>query len=103
MEAQLSSIRAIEKVDVNDDGMEDLLLFGNDTDYTPQFSRLDANRGTLLMNLGNGDFKAISNQKSGLNVKGDVRDIETIKLNNQDIIIVAVNNSKPVIIQLNQK
>lgn len=101
MEAQLSSIRAIQLIDVNSDGLNDLILLGNDSDYTPQYSRSDANHGLLLINLGAGRYKSVSSNVSGIKIKGDVRDVSLLRIGGEDQVIVAINNSTPILLNPN--
>ena len=51
---QLSSVNAIKCMDVNDDGITDLVLGGNLYELLPQFERLDASYGDVLINNGKG-------------------------------------------------
>ncbi len=76
--AQLSSINAINTMDVDGDGTLDLVLGGNLYTFLPQFERLDASFGGVLINDGKGDFKWVDQRKTGLNVKGMVRSIVQI-------------------------
>ena len=53
-EVQFSSVNAIYCHDLNGDGKKDLILGGNDSGFMPQYSRLDASFGHILLNTGNG-------------------------------------------------
>jgi len=98
--AQLSSISAIQYEDINQDGYLDLILAGNNFNYKPQFSRLDANEGLVLFGDKNGKFK---NQKqTGFKVKGEVKVMEWFtNKSGKRYLIVGVNNSEPKIFKLN--
>ena len=54
--AQLSCVCGIQCTDLNKDGTLDLLLGGNNYEFKPQYSRLDANYGSVLLNDGAGNF-----------------------------------------------
>ena len=54
---QMSSVNAIEVSDINNDSLPDLLLGGNDFGLLPQFCRLDASYGHVLLNKGKGEFQ----------------------------------------------
>ena len=99
--AQFSSIHAIESLDVNNDGNLDIIIAGNDYDLKPQFSRLDANFGLVLINEGNGHFKVETSEKTGLFFKGQVRDLKILQSRNgKKYLLVGINNEKPKLYNL---
>lgn len=100
---QLSSINAIAVVDVNNDRHPDLVVGGNNFQYPPQFGRLDASCGDILINDGKGNFGRVKPIESGLTINGEVRDIKEIQVNNQRCILVARNNMQPLLYQLTKK
>jgi len=75
---QLSSINAIQCIDINSDGHTDLLLGGNEFGFLPQFGRLDASKGHILTGDGKGNFTWLPPTLSGLQLPGQIRDIRTI-------------------------
>ena len=75
---QLSSVNAIQCVDINNDGHPDLVLGGNEFGFLPQFGRLDASKGHLLLGDGKGQFTWLPPSRSGLQLSGQIRDIQTI-------------------------
>jgi len=98
--AQLSCICDIQCEDINNDGHLDLILAGNNFNFKPQFSRLDASQGLVLFGNENGNFK--EQTKTGFKVKGEVKDMEWLTDNSgQRYLIVAINNSKPKIFRVN--
>lgn len=99
--AQLSSVNAIHEMDVNHDGIKDLILGGNLYGFLPQFERLDASFGDVLLNDGKGKFKWMDQKKSGLNVSGMVRDIVEIRTKKGDGILFLINDSYPALYYLN--
>ena len=102
-EVQLSSVNSILVTDINEDGKKDLILGGNLTHWQPQFSRIDASYGNVLLNLGNRKFTSIPSIESGIWLRGDVRDIREVKLNNKREFIFFVNNEFPLMYSLNKK
>ena len=98
--AQFSCINAILCKDVNNDGKTDIIFGGNLPDCLPQFGRLDANFGTVLINNGKRNFAELPSLKTGLNVTGVVRDIEALKLKNSDAILFLRNNDFPQLYKL---
>jgi enediyne biosynthesis protein E4 len=95
--AQLSCINSILCKDVNEDGKIDLILGGNLPDCLPQFGRLDANFGIVLLNKGNKVFEAIPSLQSGININGVVRDIQNIKTKNGDAVLFLRNDDYPML------
>ena len=53
---QLSSTNAICITDINNDNKPDLIIGGNKFGFPPQFGRLDASYGDVLINTGSGKF-----------------------------------------------
>lgn len=96
-EIQLSSVCAGAIVDVNEDQLPDLILGGNHFNYIPQFSRLDASKGHLLINKGSAVFDYVNNKESGIYVRGQIRDVQLVNKH----ILVAVNNQPVQIYQVN--
>ncbi len=91
VEAQYAPVFTVCCVDVNKDGYDDLLLFGNNNYNRIRIGRLDANHGILLLNNGKGKFSYVPQYESGFDVRGDVR--STLMMNNKLFIGV---NDKPV-------
>ena len=100
-QAQFSSIHAIETMDINNDDNLEIIIAGNDYDLKPQFSRLDANYGLVLINDGNGKFKAETSEKTGLFFKGQVRDLKIIQnKKGEKCLLVGINDEKPQLYKL---
>ena len=95
-EVQFSSVNTTCVVDVNKDGILDLILGGNQYEFKPQFGRLDANHGSVLLGSKKGDFTWLSYANSGFFLTGEVQKIKTVKNKNNTIAILAVlNNNTP--------
>jgi len=76
-EIQYSSIHAIETMDVNGDGVLDIILGGNHYNYKPQFGRDDASSGWVLLGtMENGNYKMTS--VFPLGIEGEIRTIKSI-------------------------
>ncbi len=73
VQAQFSTVNQVIISDVNRDGNDDLMLFGNNEFFKLRLGRFDANYGTLLLGKGDGSFDYVPQPRSGLEVKGDVR------------------------------
>jgi hypothetical protein len=98
----LSSVRAIAVADLNGDAKPDLVLGGNLLHWLPQFSRLDASEGHVLINKGGRDFDCLSASRSGLRVQGAVRQILPLHMPGAPAWVFLRNNSTPVIYTLNK-
>lgn len=96
-QAQLSPYRDAVVVDANGDGLPDILLVGNYFENNIQMGRNDADFGTILLNRGHHKFEAES--LNGLQVKGQVRHIQRIRIGKKDAFILARNNDSVMIIE----
>ncbi len=94
LEAQFSPIYAIEIKDFDQDGQRDILLGGNLSSSRVKFGEIDANRGLILSGTGSGQFVPLSQQLSGLNVRGDVRDVKIFdNAVGETLLLVARSNA----------
>jgi len=90
--------------DVNGDGRKDLIMGGNRYGFPPQFGRLDGSYGDVLINEGGRKFRWIEPVRSGILVKGEVRDIKEIsRANGSKMIIYLVNDDYPKAFGLHHK
>ena len=99
-QGQLSNIRAICPADVNGDGREDVLIAGNLFTFPPQFGRLDAGYGQVLLNEG-GSYSWLPYNQTGMLLRGEVKSIAKLKTaNNTPFFVIAQNNLKPVTVKI---
>jgi enediyne biosynthesis protein E4 len=98
---QLSSVNAVNCFDVDKDGLMDIVLGGNNFWFPPQFGRLDASQGTILINKGKKQFDWLYPDRSGLQLTGQVRDIVTLKTSNKDYLLFLVNDDYPALFEIN--
>ncbi|NGP76622.1 VCBS repeat-containing protein [Balneolaceae bacterium YR4-1] len=94
VEAQFTPIFAIKSADFNDDGIPDALIGGNFFDVKPSLGgRYDAGYGLYLRGSGEGHFEAVDLLKSGFVLKGEVREIDLLRIaGGRRLIPVARNN-----------
>ncbi|MEO7561993.1 MAG: FG-GAP and VCBS repeat-containing protein, partial [Ferruginibacter sp.] len=97
---QLSSVNAVYATDINNDNKPDLVLGGNNFNFPPQFGRLDASYGDVLLNKGNAKFEWIPPVTSGIKLTGEIRDIKQITGNGKRYILVVRNDKIPVLYQI---
>jgi hypothetical protein len=100
---QLSCVCGITCSDVNNDGALDIIMGGNDYEFKPQFSRLDANYGSVLLNDGKLNFEWQNYSESGFFVKEEIKHIRQFKDSaGNTFMIVAINDEKPRVFEINQ-
>ena len=97
---QLSSLNAICATDINGDGKMDVIAGGNMFSFPPQFGRLDASFGHVLLNTGKGEFNYVENKTSGITLKGEIKDIKEIKTKRGKDFIITQNDLSPVLFHL---
>jgi enediyne biosynthesis protein E4 len=100
---QLSTVNTVLVKDVNGDGRKDLILGGNLTAFQPQFSRIDASYGHVLVNKGNRQWGVMSMPESGLEVAGETRVIREMNIGGRNFIVHFRNNQRPIVYQLRTK
>jgi len=94
---QLSSVNAALCMDLNGDGIPDLVLGGNEFGFLPQFGRLDASFGHVLLGKGHGQFQYIDYDTSGLQLPGQVRDITPIQTKDHVYLLFLRNDDYPAL------
>ncbi len=100
VQLQLSSVNAVYVGDINNDNKPDIILGGNNFNFPPQFGRLDASYGDVLINKGNLKFEWIPPGRSGINLPGEIRDIKQIKGKDKMYILIVQNDMVPVLYQI---
>jgi hypothetical protein len=100
-EVQFSSVNAIAVADLDADARPDLILGGNLLYWLPQFSRVDASEGHVLINRGNRRWELLPPAQSGLSVEGAIRQILPIQQSAGPAWLFLRNNSTPVIYRRN--
>jgi len=100
---QLSCINAILPIDVNNDGNIDLVTGGNQFGFLPQFEKLDGSFGDVLINDGKGNFNWQEERKTGLHLRGELRDIAMIKNSKGTFLVFLQNNEFPFLYKLNSR
>lgn len=97
LQVQLSCVNAMHCTDLNNDGLVDVLLGGNQFGFLPQFSRLDGSYGHVLINRGKGEFEWMETKKSGIDIPGEIKDIREIAGRNKKYFLFLQNNDYPVL------
>ena len=95
--AQLSCINAIYSADLNGDGFADLVLGCNQFGFMPQFERLDASLGDILLNDKKGGFIWEDAAMTGLHIRGELRDIVSVNTRTGKRLLFLQNNDYPLL------
>jgi hypothetical protein len=101
--AQFSPIKAIQAIDIDKDGLKDLLLTGNNYATEVETGRDDANIGLVLKNHSKYSLKPINVNQSGFYTPYDAKDIKPIIINYRTCFLIANNNAPLQIICKNEK
>jgi hypothetical protein len=100
---QLSCVCGITCADLNDDGYLDLIMGGNNFEFKPQYSRLDANFGSILLGNDQLEFEWQNYDESGFLIKDEIKHIEQFKdKNGKRFVIAAINDGKPKVFALDE-
>jgi len=100
---QFSSLNAILPIDLNKDNKMDLVMGGNQFGFLPQFGRLDANYGLVMINKGKRQFELLEDRQSGLSITGQVRDIVALPNKGTNSILFIRNDDYPVHVKMNKQ
>ncbi len=100
---QLSCVCGISCADVNQDGNLDLIMGGNNFEFKPQFSRLDASYGNVLLGDGKLNFVWQNYDNSGFFIRDEIKHLKQFKdKNGSTFLIAAINDGKPRVYALDQ-
>lgn len=92
VEAQFSPIFSSSVVDLNGDGIMDVVVGGNLFSVKPEVGRYDAMHGLVLLGKKDGSYQTISSGKSGVFIKSEIRQIAKLKSGKSDLLVFVTNN-----------
>ncbi len=92
-ETQYSKVSAIEIMDYNKDGVPDILLGGNQYLVKPQFGRLDASKGWLVMGRKSGKQDYHFGKVTSLGIPGQIRNFKLAPYKGRQLLITTINNN----------
>lgn len=93
VEAQVAPVYGIVAGEFTGDEFDDIVLVGNF--YSPEVlsGRYDAFSGLMLKGDGNGNFKPMSMQQSGVFVPGDAKGLARLETQDHKILLLAAQNN----------
>lgn len=101
--SQLSCICGVACTDVNNDGNLDIIMGGNFFEFRPQYSRLDANFGSVLLSDGQNNFEWTPYEESGFFIREEIKHIATFSdKEGKQFVVVAINDEKPKVFAIGQ-
>lgn len=92
--AQFAPVNAIIANDLDNDGITDLLLAGNEYQAEASTGRYDASYGLFLKGSGKGSFVPAGPASTGFILDGDVRGMKLLPGKGKTNIIVGFNNDR---------
>lgn len=92
IEAQLAPINGIITEDFNNDGHPDILMVGNDYGTELLMGRYDAFTGLLLSGNGQGEFKPLSVDESGIMIRNDAKGLASLLTESGKLMLVSTQN-----------
>lgn len=100
-EAQISQVYASHVEDLNDDGLLDLMIAGNQKRVKPELGSNNSSYGSILMGTKEGQFQAMDLESSGLYVPNETRAIKKLKIGEKEVFLFIRNNEKSLAFELN--
>ncbi len=97
--AQVSPIYAIECADYDKDGMDDIVIGGNFYKSKPEIGIYDASYGLYFSGQKEELPKVLDSKKSGIKIKGEIRQINKINLGVKEYILFVKNDEKIEILE----
>ncbi|MCG8308903.1 MAG: VCBS repeat-containing protein [Cytophagales bacterium] len=89
---QLAPIYSIVSFDMDDDDTNELFFGGNQSRSKPQLGSYMASYGSVIRFNGHG-FDSVPPEESGFFVRGEIRDMQKIVVQNEVYLLVARNNN----------
>ncbi len=100
VEAQFSTVKDILSGDFNLDGLQDLIICGNNYQTRPSLGRQDASYGLYLQGSGGNKFLTQPIAVSGLKILGDSRKILMLKSSVKQYFAIGVNDEELQLVKL---
>lgn len=91
--AQIAPVKGILAEDLNQDGLLDLILVGNDYNTEVVSGQYDASIGTVLINEGNLNFRSLDPQIAGIKTSGDTRSLVKMAFGKNELLVLVGKNN----------
>ncbi len=101
-EAQWFPINCSVIYDFNADGNLDIVAAGNDYGIRPELGRMDAGFGIFLQGDGKGNFSTVPNTHCGLNIPGETKNMQLVKIAGKKYLIIVKNKTEAQVFLLNE-
>jgi len=103
VEAQFAPVYATLVRDFDGDGKVDLLLGGNRMGAPPMLGQSNASFGLLLHGNGDGTFAAFDMLQSGVDVRGEIRQMHAVRrADGRTTIVIARNDDRLAFLRVRQ-
>ncbi|MBR9998916.1 MAG: VCBS repeat-containing protein, partial [Cyclobacteriaceae bacterium] len=102
-EIQFSPVLDLLIADIDLDQQPEMLVGGNFYPVIPYFGMYDASYGWLVRILPGLQLEVLYPEKSGFQVKGEIRDMEIFRTGRDRKVIVGVNNQSPEVFKFTGK
>lgn len=96
--AQLAPVYAFVELDVDNDGLQDILLAGNLFGFSPAIGKMDASRGLVLRQTPEGSWDVLDASTTGLHLPGEVRALHTLRTPDGRQLLLVARNDKAVMV-----
>jgi len=93
-QCQISPLKSTIVLDVNKDGIDDVVGIGNHYGAEVETARYDAGYGWVVLGDSNRKLKHLTPLESGMWLQGDGRSLETVKSGNKVELLAFFNNGK---------
>lgn len=101
VEAQVSPVFAVEFADIDDDSNKEVILGGNFFSVKPEIGRYDALHGLVLKYDPKNAFKTLTSTESGLDIRGEVRHVSSMRCKDGIKLIFIRNNDSVKLYEIN--
>lgn len=101
-QAQWFPINCSVIYDFNADGNLDIVAAGNDYGIRPELGRMDAGFGIFLQGDGKGNFSTVPNAECGLNIPGETKNMQLVKIAGKKYLIIVKNKAEAQVFLLNE-
>ncbi len=101
---QFAPVYGIIAHDIDEDGLTDIIMTGNDFGNNPYWGRYDAFNGLVLKNTGENGWETLNYPKSGFFVPGDGKSLARLPLSAQETLFLASQNQDSLkVFKINHK